>query len=294
MNRRDRSRTPARLEWKWTTLTANLRTATARRTTVMLSLTAIALAATPAIATAGAAEPTPTARQETRAQESQEPPVEMRRYTVRRGSHDTAWVMAQTLCQEARYNASEPSEVRCSVEGGDGSLIFLADAEMHERFNAELAELDVPPRTHRFHIAVLEAVEGDGMPDDLHEGAIQALEDLRSFLPYSGFRTMASGWLEAAHQGATKLPGSGNFELEIVFQGDPKDGNTLVVDHFQLSATPLSPQEIRAYEQAGQNPPSRDVLQSNFSIDVGETKVLGTSKLNGDGQALVVLFTVVE
>jgi len=67
-----------------------------------------------------------------------------------------------------------------------------------------------------------------------------------------------------------------------------------MVEHFELTAVPLSAEELRAWERAEKALPRRVVLQSNFGIDVGETKVLGTSKLNGDGNALVVLFTVAQ
>ena len=39
---------------------------------------------------------------------------------------------------------------------------------------------------------------------------------------------------------------------------------------------------------------SRTVLSSQFGIDVGETVVVGTSRLNGGDSALVVLLTALD
>jgi hypothetical protein len=38
----------------------------------------------------------------------------------------------------------------------------------------------------------------------------------------------------------------------------------------------------------------RKVMDTTFSMDVGETAVVGTSKLNGGDEALVVLLTVTD
>ena len=43
-----------------------------------------------------------------------------------------------------------------------------------------------------------------------------------------------------------------------------------------------------------QSPSTSTCCQTTFTIEVGETVVVGTSKLNGDDSALVVLLTAVR
>lgn len=252
--------------------------------------TAGAPVAARALEAAGASE---TADFQEEGQEVDRPRVEMRRYAVRHTNMSAAFTLAQALCTENRFNALGTA---CSVEHmEEEGLIFIATPDLHARLAEQLETIDRPPRSQRFHVVVLEALEGTGMPaEELHQGAIDALEDIRSFLPYRNFQVLANGWLETSRQGQTSLSGPGNFELALMFRGDPRSGDTLVVEHFELSAVPLTPEEIRSWNMSGEPLPRRVVLESNFSIDVGETKVLGTSKLNGDGNALVVLLTAVE
>lgn len=292
MNRRDDSRHDARPGGSRLSPAARPPVRATSRTMAVPSLLLAALLAVPAAATGGPTETTAPPEQEERAQRGQRAQVEMRRYSVRHVNLESARMQAEAICTETRFNEGDAF---CRVEGQlRDALILIATPEVHERFARELAEIDVPPRSQRFHIAVLEVVEGAGTPAaELPDGAVGALEDLQSFLPYESFRLLANGWLETAREGFTTLSGPGSFELAVSFRGDPKSGDTLMVE-FRLTAVPLSAEEIRAWERSGESLPRRVVLETSFGIDVGETKVLGTSKLNGDGNALVVLLTALE
>ena len=72
----------------------------------------------------------------------------------------------------------------------------------------------------------------------------------------------------------------------------------MFVQHFAIDTLVAEPRE-RVVTDAGKSkvehqPPSwvrRNVIATSFTVTVGETLVVGTSKLNGSGQALIVLFT---
>jgi hypothetical protein len=51
--------------------------------------------------------------------------------------------------------------------------------------------------------------------------------------------------------------------------------------------------EVTQEGGAQQQPVARGVVQTSFAMDVGETVVVGTSKLDGGDAALVVLLTAV-
>src|SRR5687768_14750082 len=119
------------------------------------------------------------------------------------------------------------------------------------------------------------------------------------------------------------------YELDLAFRGDPRQpGAELLVHSFRLRLVPAEPMLIALAQQPGFGPgatlPRRDaapdgaparrtanasppavtpapatpppavaenLLATSFSIRKGETVVVGTSKLRGNEQALVVLLT---
>ncbi len=95
-------------------------------------------------------------------------------------------------------------------------------------------------------------------------------------------------------QGLLNGPDDRDYEVRFQFSVSRKahDGK-LYIHEFRLrDETP----HFRAKKlAAGEAPPApeSDLVGSSFSIDVGETVVVGSSKLNGNGKALLVLLTVI-
>ena len=71
------------------------------------------------------------------------------------------------------------------------------------------------------------------------------------------------------------------YQVNLQFEGDPDAGKPLQIG-FRLMAQKM----VKGHE-VGQV----HLLGTTFSMKVGETVVVGTSKLNGGSEALVVLLT---
>ena len=77
---------------------------------------------------------------------------------------------------------------------------------------------------------------------------------------------------------------SEEWEARISFRTHRQAEKPLIMEGFALTRT--------TRDESG--PHERRILDTTFSMQVGETLVVGTSKLNGDDRALVVLLTVSE
>lgn len=252
------------------------------KTTLVALAASIMIAAIPAAATPlGAAPgPVPGSGQEDSA------PAEARVTRLYQGQ----FLPVSTLLQLAAQLCSEVEDELCTFEsGGGGILVLNAREPIHERFVSLLAERDVPPASQQFQVFILVA-NGEGGTERLPSGPRAALEDLRGFLPYSGYRVLDSGWLRTSAYAAITLGEAGAFSVELRFEGDPRAGKALLVE-FELAHRPWSRDEATRIVHY-MDP--RDLLQTSFGIDVGETVVVGTSKLDGEGEALIVLLSAVE
>lgn len=182
-------------------------------------------------------------------------------------------------------------EERCEIESmGNQGIVVRAPDVVHAEFAALLAERDVPPPTQEFRVILLRADRGNGMPE-LPDDATAALQDLRDMTAYSGFEMLDSAWLRTSGEGSTSLGEAGSFVVELRFTGDPRQGASLLVEGFALYHAPVHWFEDDDGMRRAALGDLKQVLSSQFGIDVGETVVVGTSRLNGGEEALVVLLT---
>lgn len=191
-------------------------------------------------------------------------------------------------------------KTRCAVTGSTadegGFLDVLADAATHAAIVAALAREDAAPKTQVFQLFLLEATsaEGGAFPTHLAAGARKALEDLRSFLPYKSYRLLDSAWLPATDLVRARLVGDGGASYETMLRfrrvGGP-EGKQLFVHVFNMREEGTSPALVDAQ---GKGRPPRQLIVTSFGLDVGETIVVGTSRVDGaSDKALVVLLTAV-
>ncbi|NKB87708.1 MAG: hypothetical protein GKS06_05755 [Acidobacteria bacterium] len=181
---------------------------------------------------------------------------------------------------------------RCSIESmGDQGVVLGATAEIHAEFANLLSARDVPPPTQEFRVIVLRADQSGALPD-VPADAQDALADLREMLTYTGFEIMGSAWLRTSGYGRTTLGEAGSFGVELQFSGDPRQNDTLLVREFGLSHSIVNWMgEDGSGERVAMLGEPKTILVSQFGISVGETVVVGTSRLNGGSEALVVLLT---
>lgn len=219
-------------------------------------------------------------------------------HNVRVGS---AYTLAQSICEEAftlARNAGDGDNGRgfiCQVVAmqAERSLAVSATPELHARIARMLAEFDRMPETKAFHIIVLSAGTMTTDQDlDIPDGARRALSDFAEFMPYSSFEVLGSGLLRTSRRAQTTLPGPVEFSVGIVFRPVSEPQAPILIEEFEIS------QEIQAtYTPSGEvarDAFSRQVLQTTFTIAPGETVVVGTSKLEGDDDAIIVLLTAIR
>ncbi|HKY33918.1 MAG TPA: hypothetical protein VJV23_15415 [Candidatus Polarisedimenticolia bacterium] len=146
---------------------------------------------------------------------------------------------------------------------------------------------------------VLAGNEGAAGSQTLSAATAKAIQDIKDFLPYSRYDQVDTAVLRTSNlnfsraelqgpdgryvarfqytleEGGRKLHFS-KFELARVTEAFPSPGRKTGEDD---DATPKQPSH------------SREVISTSFSLDEGETIVVGTSRLNGSGKAVVLVLT---
>ena len=156
------------------------------------------------------------------------------------------------------------------------------------------AQQDRP--THLIQISLLAASKsGPNELGDLPENTRQAIEDVRRFLPFKSYRLLDTALLRTDRVARTMLTGPDNREFRASFSlSAPQKAGELMVQSFELVEKFELPPSLLAAgggKSGPVSPASRQVLSSSFAAEVGQTVVVGTSRLNGGDEALMVLFT---
>jgi hypothetical protein len=170
--------------------------------------------------------------------------------------------------------------------GSEGFVEFTAPVDAQDRFAEMLAEKDVPPPTQIFQVHVLRAKAEEQEMPRLPIDAVHALMDLQQLLPFRGFELVDSGLMRTSGQAELFLGSDRRYQAHLRFEGDPVAGKPLQID-FRLVADKLVRDEAGDVKIQG----VVNLLGTTFSMKVGETVVVGTSKLNGGSEALVVLLS---
>lgn len=208
-------------------------------------------------------------------------------FRVSNASIESAHQLVLGVCSNAGNGCTDVRFLQ-----SESMVAVAAEPAVHERIRALLAELDKPFATRTFQVIVL-AADGSGERSaDVPANVDDALADISDFLPYSGFRMLGSGLLRAAARGETTLPGPMDLRAELRFRPTTDPTASLLVEHF--SVTHSQPVE-RVEDGVVTMGIRRDqIVEATFTIDPGQTVVVGVSKLNGDDSAVVVLLTAVQ
>jgi hypothetical protein len=132
------------------------------------------------------------------------------------------------------------------------------------------------------------ATTGNSEIVGLPKNAEKAIKDMRDFLPFKSYRLLDSALLRVQDVGKSRLSGipPQQYEVRVAYRTLPN--GKLSIWEFKIVAmklpgtTPLPPGVAPEAERA--------IIDTSFTIALGETIVVGSSKLGGD-QALIVLFT---
>ena len=145
------------------------------------------------------------------------------------------------------------------------------------------------------------SAEGKSDLGDVPQNVLAALDDVKKFLPYKSYRLVDASILRSNHSAGGRLTGPEGKEFELEFSFRPGEDDTLLVKSFGIDTFVIKPRDRVIIEgnepKIVHEPPRRarkSVIASSFTVKIGETIVVGTSKLNGSGTALVVLFTAMR
>lgn len=228
-----------------------------------------------------------------------QPPLETHsnRYEIRFLDLHSAEKLAWDLCSyrdSCRVTAQ-------STEGKAGGLLAVeADTRTLEKIARELARLDVAPKTQTFQLILLSgSTRAGASPKDLSQGAQKALNDLKGFLPYKSYELLDATLVPTTPDSAVtaRLVGRAGaaYELRMGYRsgGTGEDAQIYFSRFFvreEPGTTPVLP-TAGPNPGSGEHRPPREMVNTTFSLKPGETIVVGTSRLEGSEDALVILLT---
>lgn len=161
--------------------------------------------------------------------------------------------------------------------------------------DGEVPEPD-PAGTWLLQIVLLVGrTEGPSNLEDLPANTRKAVEDIQEFLPYKSYQLWDTSLIRSARhaRGTLMNPNGTEFGYSVSFYSERIDGkNRLMFRSFEIFETAGSKMRKKA---SGDEVPSSPgpVITSSFAVDEGETIVVGTSKLNGGKEAMLVLLTAI-
>ena len=148
--------------------------------------------------------------------------------------------------------------------------------------------------TYSFQVSLLLAdTQGGAEYEGLSKNAQKALEDLRDFLPFRSYRLLDFAWLRTSSRSSAKIqgPDGRHYELSLHLGGQLfEDSGKLFISSFDLVDASRHDEDL---EGASMIRRRRSLISTSFGMQEGETVVVGTSRLEGDRRALVVLLTAV-
>jgi hypothetical protein len=140
-------------------------------------------------------------------------------------------------------------------------------------------------------------LQGGAPTRDLPPAASKALADMSQFLPYKSYELLDARWILGSPRSTSLIRGPENREYELELRTSARSDSEVQID-FNLrdprQAFPFvagrgfrnGSGTVRVAKHPGR------IIDTTFNMDVGETVVVGTSRLQGD-KALIVLLTAV-
>jgi hypothetical protein len=152
--------------------------------------------------------------------------------------------------------------------------------------------------SYLFQVALLVgSQDGSSSLADLPQNARKAIEDIQGFLSFKSYRLIDVAILRSNGMGRSTVNGPEGQDYEVRFHFFTDSATRkLIMRSFKLSRQIQSPPTRLSGLDTGEAPPApadRDLISTSFSVDANETIVVGSSKLDGNGKALIVLLTAI-
>ncbi len=173
------------------------------------------------------------------------------------------------------------------------------------------------PDTRLVQINLLTASKsGSSDLSDLPTNTRKAIDDIKDFLPFKSYSILDTSLIRVLVPTPDRGPGLGaktfmtgpdgvKLQIWIAMTGE-KGSHEVYVQRFELSPSamdrfrpvPMTPEQQRQVDpSAPAIAPRADLLDlgalisTSFTANLGQTVVVGSSRLNGGDEALIVLFT---
>ncbi len=217
------------------------------------------------------------------------------KYDIRYMDLHAAEVLAWDQCAQ-REKCQVSASTLIGVAGVRGQLTIYTDSATHEKIARALAREDASPRTQNFQFLLLAAsTKGGSTGLEVPANAQKALNDLKGFLPFKSYELLDTAWVRATQGDGiqARLVGrqGAQYELELRFRNaGTQEDRSLFVDGFVLKAEHFQPPALANGEKPAPRP-GRRLIDTSFGLKEGETIVVGTSKIDGGDEALVLLLT---
>lgn len=144
------------------------------------------------------------------------------------------------------------------------------------------------PETHLFGVILLQGTnQAITESQPLAPKTLKVLEEVRDFLPYKNFKLLDSSFIRSDRDANFRLKGPNNhtYSAEMRFSAHPEQKDLLQVHNFQIAE--LVDQVVGGKETKY----VINHIETSFSIKIGETIVVGTSRVNSGEEAVIVLFS---
>ena len=173
-----------------------------------------------------------------------------------------------------------------------------------------------PPDTRLVQINLLAASKtGNSDLSDLPTNTRKAIEDIKDFLPFKSYKILDTSLVRAlvsppnrsSRTAKTFMTGPDGSKLQVVIRlTGEKGASEIFVQQFEVSPDIMSrfrpmtltpEQDAQVDSSAPAIAPRAELLDmgalisTSFTAHVGQTVVVGSSRLNGGDEALIVLFT---
>lgn len=135
--------------------------------------------------------------------------------------------------------------------------------------------------TQLFQVVLIQASrKGTDDLDDLPKSAAKALADVRDFLPFKRYRLLDSAIVRMSYA----MGGSvAMAAYEVKFSYERKN------EKLSIWWFTVLPEKAKIESQATTPEAVKPLISTSFSMDRGETVVVGSSKIDGDDALLVLL-----
>ena len=146
-------------------------------------------------------------------------------------------------------------------------------------------------------VLLVGSTSGPSNLNDLPQNTRQALQDIQQFLPFKSFKVWDTALIRSA-SGARGILSSPldeyHFELDFRRVRRENGAGTARLMFHNVQITEKVRSSRRKKLGPGDAPPAwREIIRTSFAVQEGETIVVGSSRLNGGDEALLVLLTAI-